>query len=181
MGTQNSDDSEELPLHTALKEPPSQRGREASAPPRTSVLIVDRARLEREALVYFLHERAPDLDVRAIEAVADAPSGGDEAPDVILVSLKDADINPTAIRQAASELEAAFGRKAPTILILQGESSAADELAAIRLGMQGASQQTSARACLSPRSGWWRQEACSSRHKPSRCSPSPKRISEGPK
>lgn len=137
MGTQNSDDSEELPLHTALKEPPSQRGREASAPPRTSVLIVDRARLEREALVYFLHERAPDLDVRAIEAVADAASGGGEAPDIILVSLKDADINPTAIRQAASELEIAFGRKAPTILILQGESSASDELAVIRLGMQG--------------------------------------------
>jgi DNA-binding NarL/FixJ family response regulator len=137
MGTQNSDDSEELPLHTALKEPPSQRGREASAPPRTSVLIVDRARLEREALVYFLHERAPDLDVRAIEAVADAVSGRGEAPDIILVSLKDADINPTAIRQAASELEIAFGRKAPTILILQGESSASDELAVIRLGMQG--------------------------------------------
>ena len=128
MGTQNGDDR---------KEPPSQWGREASAPRRISVLVVDRARLEREALAYFLRERAPELDVRAIESITEAANDEGEAPDIVLVSLKTADITPPAIRQAASALEAAFGRETPTILVLQGESPAADELAVIRLGARG--------------------------------------------
>ncbi|MBV8612835.1 MAG: response regulator transcription factor [Acetobacteraceae bacterium] len=128
MSTQDGDDR---------KEPPSHRGREASAPRRISVLVVDRARLEREALAHFLRERAPELDVRAIESITDAATDTGEAPDIALVSLKATDITPSAIRQAASALEAAFGRETPTILILQGESSAADELALVRLGMRG--------------------------------------------
>ncbi|HJS87529.1 MAG TPA: hypothetical protein VJ779_18905, partial [Acetobacteraceae bacterium] len=100
------------------------------------MLIIDRARLEREALVYFLNEWASDLSVRAIEAIAAAAKERCDPPDlIILVSLKAAD--HTAIRQASFELETIFGRKTPMILILQGDSSPSDELQIIRLGMQG--------------------------------------------
>ena len=47
------------------KEPPAQRGQEASAPRRISVLVVDRARLEREALAYFLRVGTKFVDGRA--------------------------------------------------------------------------------------------------------------------
>jgi DNA-binding NarL/FixJ family response regulator len=103
-------------------------------PPR--VVLIDPARLTRESLGHFLHEKAPDFRIETLPNCREATAHRPEVPAIVLVNGKMAEIADPALKSATVRLTEVWP-DVPRLLISDRADELVTALAAIQDGWRG--------------------------------------------
>lgn len=99
----------------------------------TLVLLIEPAKLVRDSLSLLLHDRAPDLSLEAVPAVANVEA--EKSPAVVVVCTRMLAIDDPEVESAVKHLEAVLP-DVPRLMVSERLDPGAS-LAAIRQGWQG--------------------------------------------